>query len=493
MAEGHYDCVILGAGPAGLTAAYELTKYGRRPLVVEQDSEYVGGIARTAHFNGYRFDIGGHRFFSKNQEIEALWHEMLPADQWLECRRLSRIYYKNRFFAYPLQPFDALLKLGPVTAARCIASYARAKVRPVPSPVNVEDWVSNQFGRRLFEIFFKTYTEKVWGMKTTEISADWAAQRIRGLSLWTALTSVVTSKRRGNGAIRTLIDSFRYPRLGPGQLWETVARTVADRGGEIRMGEQFTGLVRTQAGWTVTTCSQVGVTHEYSTANIVSSIPLRELVTHLQPAPDPDVLSAAERLKYRDFLTVALVIDRPGLFDDNWIYIHDPTVKVGRVQNFKAWSRDMVPDSTACCLGLEYFCFAGDDLWDASDEDLIALATRELSQLGLCPTSAVRAGSVVRQKKAYPVYDNEYSDNVRRIRRWLETNAPGVFCVGRNGMHKYNNQDHSMMTALIVARRILGISELDPWRVNGEAEYHEVVTESGNEGWRQVPAAVGAH
>ena len=491
--EAPFPCIILGAGPAGLTAAHELTKHGQRPLVLEADPDYVGGIARTAHFEGYRFDIGGHRFFSKNPEIEALWQEMLPADQWRHCNRLSRIYYGGRFFSYPLQPFNALANLGPITAARCIASFVRAKLHPVRDARSVEDWVVNQFGRRLFEIFFKTYTEKVWGMKTSEISADWAAQRIRGLSLWSALTSALVPKRRSKRVITTLIDSFRYPRLGPGQLWENVSRTVTERGGEVHMGERVTWISRSREGWKVSTRTVAGETRTYRSRNLISSIPMRELIGSLEPAPPAAVLAAAEQLKYRDFLTVALVIDRPRLFDDNWIYIHDPSVKVGRVQNFKAWSEDMVPDPATCCLGLEYFCFAGDNLWDAPDADLVALAAREIAQLGLCPESAVTKGSVVRQKKAYPVYDAAYAENVTTIRRWLESAAPGIDCIGRNGMHKYNNQDHSMMTALIVARRLAGVSALDPWNVNGEAEYHEVITEDDARAWRQVPVAVPVH
>jgi protoporphyrinogen oxidase len=472
------QCVVLGAGPAGLTAAFELTKQGQRPVVIEADPEYVGGIARTVQYRGYRIDVGGHRFFTKNPEIEALWREMLPATEWLTCNRITRIYYRGHFFDYPVRPFQALVKLGPFTAARCIGSFVWAKLRPVRTPRNVEDWMVGQFGRRLFEIFFKTYTEKVWGMKTSEISADWAAQRIRGLSLWSTLTSALLPKRRGRRVITTLIDSFSYPRRGPGQLWENVARTVNERGGEVRMGERVTAISRTGRGWTVSTRDRTGETFTHHALHVISSIPMGELIACLEPAAPPEILAAAARLHYRDFLNVALVIDRPHLLKDNWIYIHDPNVRVGRVQNSKAWSEAMVPDQATCCLGLEYFCTAGDDLWQSSDAALIELATREISKLGLCPASAVRSGCVVRQAKAYPVYDDGYAETVATIRTWLERSAPGIHCAGRNAMHKYNNMDHSMMTGLIVARRAAGVSAQDPWKVNGEAEYHEVVTET---------------
>ncbi|HEV2217574.1 MAG TPA: NAD(P)/FAD-dependent oxidoreductase [Candidatus Dormibacteraeota bacterium] len=470
------EVVVLGAGPAGLTAAYELTKHGVPVTVIEKDPTYVGGLARTVEHNGYRFDIGGHRFFSKNQEVEDLWTEVMQ-DEMLTRGRLSRIYYRGRFYAYPIKAFNALWNLGPVEAVRCLASYAYARVRPIKNPRSLEDWVRNQFGWRLYSIFFKTYTEKVWGISTKELSADWAAQRIKSLDLWLVVRSALLPKRkpRNRGEIvTTLIDRFRYPRLGPGQMWERVTSILASRGRPVLMGrtilriEHRGGRVRSAV-----VRNQDGAVEEHAGSEFVSSIPIRDLMRLLEPAPPANVLEAANKLGYRDFISIALMIDRADLFPDNWIYIHDPSVKVGRIQNFKNWSPDMVPDQAKTCLGLEYFCFEGDGLWTMDDAALIELARRELAQLGICPPEAVFDGVVVRQQKAYPVYDDVYQARVQVIRDYLAASLPNLHLAGRNGMHKYNNQDHSMMTALLVARAIATGSSLDPWKVNADAVYHE--------------------
>ncbi|NCA10634.1 NAD(P)/FAD-dependent oxidoreductase [bacterium] len=497
---------IIGAGPAGLTAAYALSKAGARVTVLEADPELVGGISRTVEYKspaaggkGFRFDIGGHRFFSKSREVEDLWTELL-GDDMLVRPRSSRILYGGKFYAYPLRAGEALGNLGIVEAARCVASYAHARLFPVASPRSFEDWVSNQFGRRLFGIFFKTYTEKVWGMSCREISADWAAQRIKGLSLSTAIWNALFPPRERQDRskqIKTLIGSFRYPRLGPGMMWEAAAQKTREHGGEVRLGCRVTGLERLSAdrGWRVDFTDTTGRRQAVEADHVISSAPLRELVRGLSPAPPADVLAAAAALKYRDFLTVALIV-RPSLsFDDNWIYVHEPGVKVGRVQNFRSWSPELVPDPALACYGLEYFCFEGDGLWSMSDADLVALAGRELVQLGLAREGDVLDGHVVRQPKAYPVYDDDYARHVATIRRGLEQGYAGLHLVGRNGMHKYNNQDHAMMTALLTARNILAGEELyDVWDVNQDAEYHEAgdrgaVAASGE---RQVPHRLAA-
>ena len=478
--------VILGAGPAGLTAAYELVKHGAPVSVVEKDPQYVGGIARTVEYRGYRFDIGGHRFFSKSQEVEDLWTELM-GDEMLTRNRLSRIYYQGRYYDYPIKAMNALRNLGPREAALCLASYAQAKVRPHPNPRTLDTWVSNQFGERLFRIFFKTYTEKVWGMPCSELSADWAAQRIKGLDLATVVKSALlpkpTATERGK-VVKTLIDRFRYPRLGPGQMWERVAGYLSDAGHPIRMGEGAVRLNRSPAGL-VSVETDSGATIAGSA--FVSSLPIRSLVNMVYPALPAEARIAASNLRYRDFLTVALVIDQADLFPDNWVYIHDPGVKVGRLQNFKNWSPDMVPDASKTCIGLEYFCFEGDGLWSSSDDELVRLATDELVQLGLIRPEHVLDGAVVRVPKAYPVYDDDYASHVETIRHHLEALLPNLHLVGRNGMHKYNNQDHSMMTALIAARNVLGIDERDPWRVNGDAEYHESAVVEEDRSGRLVP------
>jgi protoporphyrinogen oxidase len=497
VAEGERPhVVIMGAGPAGLTAAYELFKHDIPVTILEKDPKQVGGLARTVEHKGYRFDIGGHRFFSKNQEVEDLWTEIL-GDEMLNRGRLSRIYYRGRFFAYPIKAANALWNLGPVEAARCVASYAWARLRPVKNPKSLEDWVRNQFGWRLFTIFFKTYTEKVWGISTRELSADWAAQRIKSLDLWLVLRSALLPTRRPSNrgeVVTTLIDKFRYPRFGPGQMWERIAGISEKKGFPVLFGRSIDRIKHDGASVrSVVTRSAAGKLEEHAGTDFVSSIPIRELIASLEPpAPEP-VRRAAESLSYRDFISIALIVDRADVFPDNWIYIHDPSVRVGRIQNFKNWSPDMVPDQSKTCLGLEYFCFEGDGLWSSADSVLIDLAKKELAQLGICPPEAVIDGVVVRQQKAYPVYDDAYQSHVDVIRDYLQSHLPNLHLAGRNGMHKYNNQDHSMMTALLVARNIAAGTSFDPWKVNADAVYHEDIRVGERDpSGRQVPAKIAA-
>jgi len=481
------DVFVIGAGPAGLTAAYCLTKEARSVIVIERDPIYVGGISRTVDYKGFLFDIGGHRFFSKSKEVVELWREILP-DDFIARPRLSRIYYNGRFFAYPLKAFEALFKLGIFTSAACLVSYAYAKIFPIAPARTFHDWVRNQFGERLFQIFFKTYTEKVWGMSCDEISADWAAQRIKGLDLITAIINGLKrslglgrSATPGDGTVKTLIESFQYPRKGPGMMWDAAARKTRAQGGRLLMGRELQALEFDAARnlWRIEVATARGGRESFTARHIISSAPLRELVARIKPLPIS--LLHARALRYRDFLTVALMVKRSELFPDNWIYIHDPSVKVGRVQNFRSWSPEMVPAGMSC-LGLEYFCFEGDGLWNAPDLELIALAKREVAQIGLVEAADVIEACVVRQPKAYPVYDEDYRDNIAAIRLDLEGCYPTLHLVGRNGMHKYNNQDHAMMTAMLTARNILAGQRLyDVWNVNEDAEYHES-GESGAQG-----------
>lgn len=479
------ELIVIGAGPAGLTSAYILAKNGRDVLVLEQDPVYVGGISRTASYKGFLFDIGGHRFFSKSKEIVDLWNEILP-DDFLERPRLSRIFYRDKFYAYPLKAFEALKNLGLIESALCMASFAYAKAFPVEAPRSFHQWVRNQFGERLFGIFFKTYTEKVWGMGCDEISADWAAQRIKGLDLRVAVMNALTRSFRrkpkadaaGGDVVKTLIETFQYPRRGPGMMWEAAAARITERGGRILMGRELVELAYddVQKLWRIAVATADGGRESYTARHIVSSAPVRELVQKLSPKPIS--LLHARALRYRDFLTVALMIDKADVFDDNWIYIHDPSVKVGRVQNFTSWSPEMVPPGMSC-LGLEYFCFEDDGLWAMSDQELIALAKHEIAKVGLVSAGDVIDGCVVRQPKAYPVYDDAYRDHMAMIRRDLEQSYPSLHLIGRNGMHKYNNQDHAMMTAMLTARNILaGERVYDIWQVNEDAEYHEEGTSS---------------
>jgi protoporphyrinogen oxidase len=484
---------IIGAGPAGLTAAYLLAKRGVPVTVLEADPEYVGGISRTARYKGFHFDIGGHRFFSKSKEVEDFWTEILPHDM-LDRPRSSRIYYRGQFFAYPLRAGEALRKLGVVESARCVLSYLWARAFPIKPAKSFEDWVTNQFGQRLFRIFFKTYTEKVWGMPCKEISADWAAQRIKGLSLWSAAWNALLPKKkqpadRGK-VIKTLIDTFRYPRKGPGMMWERCAERVREMGGLVEMGRRVVGC-HWDAGrgqWQVTHVGADGEPRTTVAGHVVSTMPMRQLAKAVTPHLSGTASAAAESLRYRDFLTVVLILKERNRFDDNWIYIHDPSVLVGRVQNFKSWSPEMVPDPSLACYGLEYFCFEGDGLWSSSDADLVERAKTELAKIGLAEPGEVVDGCVVRQAKAYPVYDDDYATHVATLRAELTERFPTLHLVGRNGMHKYNNQDHAMMTAMLCVENIVaGRAVYDLWQVNQDAEYHE----AGAAGDQKLAGATG--
>jgi protoporphyrinogen oxidase len=477
------DVAIIGAGPAGLTAGYLLTKAGKSVAIIEKDGTYVGGISRTVEHNGYRFDIGGHRFFSKSQQVVDLWNEILP-DDFIQRPRMSRIYYEGKFYSYPLRAFEALNNLGIWRSTTCMVSYLWSKLFPIKEVKSFEDWTANQFGWKLYSIFFKTYTEKVWGMPCNEMSADWAAQRIKGLSLWGAVTdglkrSLGLNKRPNDGqAVKTLLETFRYPRLGPGMMWDAARDRIEERGSKVYMAHALKQIASDgKDGWRMTASGPDGSELVVKAKHAISSAPMRELAARLHPLPDTTL--NASQLRYRDFLTVALMVEGEDLFPDNWIYIHDSKVKVGRVQNFRSWSPEMVPDASMACVGLEYFCFEGDGLWASTDEELIALATSEMNTLGLVDPTKVKGGAVVRQEKAYPVYDETYAANVAAMREELEEKFPTLHLVGRNGMHRYNNQDHAMMTAMLTVENILaGKRVYDTWCVNEDAEYHE----AGDEG-----------
>jgi len=466
--------VVIGAGPAGLTAAYVLSKQGFAVTVLEADS-VVGGISRTAQYKGYRFDIGGHRFFTKVTPVLDLWEELL-ASEFISVPRLSRIHYAGKYFDYPLKPMNALRGLGLINSVRILLSYLDARLRPSAVEENLEQWVTNRFGRRLFEIFFKTYTEKVWGMPCTEIRAEWAAQRIQGLSLVRAILTATSLTKRSD-KIKSLIDEFRYPRLGPGQMWETCRDRVREMGNEVLVDHRATQIECTLDP--VTSARRVASVRASTpegerilpAEHVISTMPVRSLVRAIEPAPGTAIRAAAEGLRYRDFLTVALIVNGDNLFPDNWIYIHTPGVQVGRIQNFNNWSRAMVPEAGRTCLGMEYFCFEGDGTWESTDGDLIAKAARELEELGLGQAADVVDGTVIRMPKAYPIYDAEYRGHLDRVREFIDP-IPNLHTVGRNGMHKYNNQDHSMLTALMAVWNMQGAHH-DIWSVNTDFEYHE--------------------
>lgn len=482
--------VVIGAGPAGLTAAYELAQLGLSATVLEADDQ-VGGLARTVNYRDYRFDIGGHRFFSKVPLINALWHEILGEDLLLRPR-LSRIYYREYFFDYPLQALNALTGLGLVEACLVLLSYTKAKVLPSADETNFEQWVSNRFGYRLYNIFFKTYTEKVWGMPCTEIAADWAAQRIKNLSLREALRNALLGARQAKDGqiITTLIDQFHYPRLGPGMMWERCEALLAAQGSATLRGVRVEcirhryGRVECVYGRT-----RAGEEVEFGGDHFISTMPLRELIHALDPVPPDEVLQAANHLRYRDYLTVVLIVKRASVFPDNWIYIHSPRVRMGRIQNYKNWSPAMVPDPSRTSLGLEYFLSDQDAEWQWSQERLIDLGMRECAQIGLIAPGEVEDGTVVRMQKAYPVYDQRYHDSIALVRRYLAS-LSNLQTIGRNGLHCYNNQDHSMLTGVYAARNIVG-ERYDVWSVNTEKAYHEAGRRlDASVGGRQVPTRV---
>jgi len=467
MEDSTTQTLVLGGGPAGLTAGYLLGEAGR-PMTVLEAEDQVGGLAKTVEVDGYRFDLGGHRFFTKSFEVDALWHEVL-GEEFLLRPRMSRIYWNKRFLDYPLRGPDVIRKLGPVEVARCLASYLKAAALPKRRDDSLEDWVSNRFGRRLFELFFKSYTEKVWGVPTSEIRAEWAAQRIKGLSFFSAAKAAFFGNR-GN-KVKSLIGEFNYPRFGPGQMWDAMRSAIEEQGGIVRLGAPVERIE--VAGGRVVGIEAGG--DSYAPDAVISSLPLRSVVAMTAPAAPPEVLAAARGLRYRDFLTVALVVDGRDLFPDNWIYIHEPEVRVGRIQNYRSWSPWMVPDPDKACVGLEYFCFAGDDLWTMSDDGLVELAATELDRLGLASRSKVERGFAIRVPKAYPIYDADYAERVAVIRGWLD-GIENLQQVGRNGLHRYNNSDHSMLTAMRAVDNLLTGAHHDIWAVNAESVYHETDT-----------------
>jgi len=462
--------VILGAGPAGLAAAYSLAKKGEKPIVLER-SHTVGGMCRTIEHNGYLFDIGGHRFFTKFDEVQDLWEEIL-GDQFLLRPRLSRIFYNGKFFDYPLKATNALLNLGAIESTRCMLSYGRARLRKRGDEVSFEEWIANRFGNRLFDIFFRSYTEKVWGIPTSEIGADWAAQRIKNMELSTAVLDALRRPLEqflgGKTDVASLIEEFHYPKTGPGLMYDTMAEKITELGGEIRFGHTVTGLVHD--GKTVSTV-QVKTDDgeiEIHADHVMSSIPLTVLVRGMDPPQA--VIDATEQLLYRNLLTVNLITDTPNLFPDNWIYVHEPSVQLGRIQNYKNWSPHMVPDPSKTSLGLEYFCSDDEPLWAMSDEALFALGKRELESIRL--DAPIIDGCVVRVPKAYPVYNRGYETHLSVIKDFVQ-GFSNLAPMGRYGMFKYNNSDHSILTALLSVENILGASH-DVWAVNTETEYHEI-------------------
>jgi len=469
------SAVIIGAGPAGLTLAWELQQAGWNSQIIERDSQ-PGGLAKTVFFKGYGFDIGGHRFFTKIKRVQKLWVEILGEDM-IKVRRLSRIYYRGHYFLYPLKPWNAFTGLGSWNCLRIVASYLHSQMFPHPKEDFFDQYIINRFGRRLYEIFFRTYTEKVWGIPCSEIRADWAAQRIKGLCLKQAVLNAFGHSQTG---VKSLIEEFDYPRLGPGMLWENLATKIAESGGQINLNQDVKSICHANGRITHLLYGSTDSTDKDQVAGgqyFFSTMPLRTLLCRLHPPPPQEVTQAAQSLRYRDFITVNLIIRRENLFPDNWIYVHSPDVQVGRIQNLGNWSSALVPQKGFSSLSMEYFCFENDDLWAKTDDQILKLAKQELQKLGLAQISEVDEGFVLRVKKAYPMYDADFHDHLDVIHQYLGQ-FDNLHVLGRNGLHKYNNQDHSMLTAMLTAENLLHSASHDIWAINSDSEYQETMIEA---------------
>ena len=458
--------LILGAGPAGLTAGFEAINIPNTKVTIIEATNEIGGISRTVERNGFRFDLGGHRFFTKVKRVENFWNLILEKDEFLDRPRMSRIFYDGKLFDYPLRPVNALKGLGIIKALRCVLSYFWVRVKKPKNQDNFENWVAARFGWHLYRIFFKTYTEKVWGIDAKLISSDWASQRIKNLSLFNALLDAFGFKKKGE-VITTLIDSFSYPKYGPGMMWQRCAEKFQNLGGSLYLNTKAEAIFH----------KDLGIEVKFSNGRIeffdyaISSIPLSELPV-LLGCKESKIIGESAAIKHRDFLTVALVVEETGIFPDNWIYIHSPNVKVGRVQNYGSWSPYMVKPGFTC-LGLEYFVNENDEFWNLSDEKIIEIAIAELLHLKLIQEKPIVDAHVIKVVKAYPVYDQSYKNSVSAISEWLSREWPQCLTVGRNGMHRYNNQDHSMLTAMLAVENLLQNKNHDLWSVNVEKEYHE--------------------
>lgn len=464
------DVIIFGAGPAGLASASRLVKKGKKVIIFEKDSQ-VGGISKTVKFKGYRFDLGGHRFFTKSSEVDNLWTETLGGD-FLTRSRLSRIYYRGKFFHYPLKLFNVLSGLGIFTSLAVLLSYLASRAFPYKEERTFEQWISNRFGKKLYNIFFKTYTEKLWGIPCNQIQAEWAVQRIRGLSFVSAVKNALFPNNRG--AIKTLVDKFKYPKYGPGMMYEKIADNIRALGSVLKLESEIIKINYTNNKITeVIARNKTGGKTGYFADHFISSMPITELISCLSPSLPQEALKAAQNLKYRSFIAINIVLNYKDCFPDTWIYIHSPEVKMGRVQNFKNWSPHMIADQNKTALGLEYFCAEGGELWKMKNEDLINLGLRELEKLKLGRKTDFLDGFVSRVPKAYPVYDSTYLENVKTIRRYLDQFS-NLQPVGRYGMFKYNNMDHSILTGLKAAENILGASH-NLWAINCDDDYHEEI------------------
>jgi len=466
------EIVIIGAGPAGVAAAYELRNESCDVTVIEQDT-VVGGLAKTTEYKGFRADIGGHRFFTKSSYVDWLWRQVLGED-FLRRPRLSRIYYDGKFYSYPLKVTNVLWNLGLLKSAAVVASLIAAKLKFRKSDDTFEDWVSNRFGKKLFETFFRTYTEKIWGMSCRQLSSDWAAQRIRNLSATKAILDAVGLRRKRS--VASLIEQFDYPALGPGQMYERMAELAAASGVNVVLGRKATRIHTSEDRAVMVVSDGPGGQREHPCSRgCFSSMPLDELVLSLSPPAPPEALTSANKLTYRSIVTVNLLLNQSYVAPDTWIYIHDPQVRAGRMQLYKNWSPKMVPDPNKSVIGMEYFCTVGDQLWRMDDRQLTELAIDDLKVIGLVRPDVVFDSFITRYPKAYPVYrTSQYRQHLEKIRKYLAT-IRNLYPIGRYGQFRYNNMDHSILTAHYSILKMKG-ENVDPWSVNVEQEHIEEVS-----------------
>ncbi len=467
-----YACCILGAGPAGLAAGLELARNGVRDILILDRNSRVGGLSRTEPFDGARFDIGPHRFFSKNAEVNRLWRDTL-GDDFRPVDRLTRIFYQNRYFNYPLKAFDALAKLGPLQALQALLSFAAARSRRPKAAENFEEWITYRFGRKLFEVFFKTYTEKVWGIPCDQIGAEWAAQRIKDLDILQVLKQSLLGNR--GKKIKTLVEQFHYPVGGAGQMYEAMAAGIANLGGEILLEHAVTGVhIRGDQVHSIEIAGPAGEKKRIAAQQVFSSIPLTRFFEMCDPPETPEVQAFVRALYFRDHITVNLLVGARELFPDQWIYIHSPEVKTARLANYNNFSRSMVRRGNVSALSVEYFVFQHEDLWGQRDEDLQELALEELAYLGLVQKNLVEQVWVLRETECYPTYYLGFQEPYRALRSRLGE-LRNLTPIGRGGMYKYNNQDHSIATGMLAARNYLGSpgAPYNLWNINVDAEYQE--------------------
>ncbi|WP_127717724.1 NAD(P)-binding protein [Halobacteriovorax sp. HLS] len=466
--------LIIGAGPAGLTAGYFLAKTGHEVTILESNNQ-VGGLAKTVEKNGYKFDIGGHRFYTKYSEVNEFWSSLLSKNEFLSRKRKSRIFFNGTYFDYPIKIKECFLKFNIFTNIQILSSYLTHHLNPFYKVNNFEQWVSKKLGKKLFEFFFKSYTEKVWGIPCNQISADWAAQRIQGLSIPSIAWNAFTRSFNFNfSSPKTLISNFKYPKNGPGQMWMSCKNEIEKMGGKIKLNHFYESVERNEDKWSAkyqTNCETFINNYD----EVISTIPVNKFIPSIKSSSYQSILNTSQHFKHRDFLTVSLMIKKCPSFDDNWIYIHEERVKVARVQFFHNWSEAMVPSKEKACIGLEYFCSKKEDFWNLSNEQLRDFAIKEAIELNFINSKDdVTDFEVIKAPNAYPIYHDNYKEDLKIIRNFLSEKCPGIHLIGRNGMHRYNNQDHSILSAIACSEQINNSpSARSPWELFDDETYIE--------------------